>query len=575
MHNTRPRQLWLAAAAMAVAALLGPGMAGHAGAAPTSPTSPTSPASPSAPEAMYDHQAQPGDTLIGLGKRLLIDPRKWPELARVNAMGNPDYIPTGATVRIPLRLMHTDTVPATLVQVQGQAQSAGVDLKPGQDVPEGSELRTGPDGHLTVRLVDGTLLRLRPGSTLLVQQSRRLRDAGGTITGTRLEQGRVEVEATPAAAGRPGFRISTPQGVLGVRGTEFRVTVDAASGSTRGEVLSGAVAFDGHTGGPSERVSAGFGSVIAASGQVAAPVRLLQAPNLAGLPTLQERLLVRFALPALPTLPGAAAYRAQVSADPQFERVLGDLSTATPELRFADLPDGDYVLRVRAVDALGLEGQDAEHRFRLKARPEAPLPSAPTPRAVISGDKVELAWAASTQAQSYRVRLVRAVPGVDADFSTPLQDLQALPGLATTLQGLAPGVYHWQLASVRAGKDQGPWGEPTSFELRPLPSQPNPPVVGDRSVGFSWEGRPGQSFEFQLAPDTGFETPLLTRQLAETALELPLPAAGRYFLRLRARDADGYVGPYTTPQYFDVFNCLRASSGACLRVGGQTLNVTP
>jgi hypothetical protein len=580
---------WLAAAVVALAAAAGNTWAQVAAGAAVLPAPAT--------EAMHEHITSKGDTLIGLGKRYLVNPQAWPELAKANALRNPNQIPTGTTVRIPLRLMQTEAVPATLVHVQGQAQSAGAALQAGQAVAEGSELNTGADGHVTVRLVDGTLLRLRPASKLLVQQSRRLRDAGGTLTGTRLEQGRVEIEAAPAAAGRPGFRIDTPQGVLGVRGTEFRVTADAADGATRGEVLGGAVVFEGRQGGATERVSAGFGTVIAANGQVAAPVRLLGAPTLAGLPSLQERLLMRF---ALPPLPGAAAYRAQISADASFDRVLADLTSATPELRFAELPDGDYVLRVRAVDARGLEGQDADHPFRLKARPEAPLPAAPVPRAVIFGAKADLAWAANAQAQRYRMRLVRIAPLTaaaasttpttpatpptaapaprpitSADFGTPLRDLKDLPGLSTTLEGLAPGVYHWQLASVRAGDDQGPWGEPRSFEMRPLPPEPRPPAVGDRSISFGWEGLPGQTFEFQLARDTEFKTLLLTRQLTEPAFELPLPGTGRFFVRLRARDADGFQGPFTTPQYFDIANCVRDSSGSCVRAGGQTLNLTP
>lgn len=585
MHGlTRAALARLAATAiLANACLTGePVLAAEATKAGTAPA-----AAAEADEPMHEYTTVQGDTLIGLGRRYLVNPNAWPVVAKVNAVRNPNQIPTGTQLRIPLRLMQTQAVPATLVHLEGQAQSGGSALSIGQDVPEGSELRTGADGHVTVRLVDGTLLRLRPASTLQVQRSRRLRDAGGTLTGTRLDQGRVEIEAAPAAAGRPGFRIDTPQGVLGVRGTEFRVSTEGSQGATRGEVLSGTVAFAGRSGGPAEPVDAGFGTVIGAAGQVAAPVRLLDAPSVADLPTLQERLLMRF---ALPPLAGAAAYRAQISADARFDRVLADLTSATPELRFAELPDGDYVLRVRAVDARGLEGQDADHRFRLKARPEAPLPSAPVPRAVIFGSKAELAWTANTQAQSYRLRLVQAAPAAiaaagapaaappvatSADFASPLRDIKGLVGGATTLEGLQPGLYHWQLASVRGDTDQGPWGEARSFEMRPLPPEPRPPVVGDRGISFGWEGRPGQRFEFELARDAEFKQMVLTRQLSEPALELPLPGTGRFYVRLRARDPDGFVGPYTTAQYFEVPNCVRSSSGSCVRAGDTTLNLTP
>lgn len=520
-----------------------------------------------AADAVFTYTAVQGDTLIGLGKRFLIEPARWSELTRANALRNPNRIATGTPIRIPLRLMRTEAVPATLLSVVGEATDSGAGaLKAGQTVPEGGVVSTGPEGHVTLRLVDGTVLRLRPASRLQVNESRRFKDADAVQSGARLERGRVEIEAAPAAAGRPGFKIDTPQGVLGVRGTEFRVATDTAQGITLGEVLGGAVAFDGR--GSSERVTAGHGTAISAAGQVAPPVALLDAPDVSGLPQLQERLLMRFTLPAMPS---ASAYRGQIARDASFDAVLADLTGPTPELRFAELPDGDYLLRVRAIDARGLEGRDADHRFRLKARPEAPLPSAPAPKAVVFGGRVELAWAANQEAQTYRLQLARG----DADFTRPLHDLRGLRSLATTLEGLLPGGYHWRLASVRADGDMGPWGTARSFDMRPLPPDIKPPKVGDRGISFAWDGAPGQTFEFQLARDAAFNNKIIDRQLDRPALEMPLPGTGRFYLRLRARDADGFVGPYTTPQYVDVPNCLRDGSGACVRASDQTLNLAP
>ncbi len=521
-------------------------------------------------EPVYVHVAVRGDTLIGLGRRFLVDPRGWPEVQRANDIRNPNRIPVGSEVRIPLRLMRTEAATANVLGVVGEVRAAGRPLVAGQPnapIGEGNEIATGADGHATVRLVDGTLLRLRPASRLTLRESRRVRDANAVQSGARLERGRVEIEAAPAPAGKPGFRIETPQGVLGVRGTEFRVATEGDSGVTRGEVLGGIVAFSGRVGAPTP-VSAGLGSVIGARGDVATPVKLLPAPEVKALPVLQERILVRLALPALA---GAASYRAQVSLDASFDKVVADLTSTTPELRFADLPDADYVLRVRGIDALGLEGQDGDHRFRLKARPEAPLPSAPAPRAVSFGGRMEFAWTGNAEAASYRMRIA-ATP----DFATPLRVLDDLRDTATVLEGLPTGTWHWQLRSVRAGGDAGPWGDTRSFELRPLPPQPAPPKVGDRGVSFAWEGRPGQTFEFQVARDAAFTQRVLEKQLTEPNLDLPLPGTGRFWVRLRARDPDGFMGPYTTPQSFDAPNCLRDGSGDCVRGGadGQPLQLT-
>ncbi|MFG5409250.1 hypothetical protein ABXN37_15515 [Piscinibacter sakaiensis] len=213
--------------------------------------------------------------------------------------------------------------------------------------------------------------------------------------------------------------------------------------------------------------------------------------------------------------------------------MLADLTTAGAELRFADLPDGDYLLRVRAIDPQGWEGYDADHRFRLKARPEAPLPSSPAPGAVLSGERVSLAWAAHAEAGSYRLQI--AGPGGDA----------------------------------------GPWGDARGFEIRPPPPNPPPPRIGDESLSLAWEGQPGQRFDVQLARDPAFTQGVASVELDRPAVELPLPGSGRFWVRLRVRDPDGFIGPWTAPQSVDVPHCLRDGSGRCVRAGDGIVDTVP
>jgi hypothetical protein len=543
-----------------------------------------------ADEPVFVVTTTPGNTLIGLSKRYLAEPQRWPELARVNGLRNPNRLATGEDIRIPLRLMRVQPVAATVVSVTGNASTVtSPTLKAGQEVPEGGEVITGPDGHVTIRLVDGTVLRLRPDSRLQVRESNRLPDADAVRSGARLKNGRIEVEAAPASAGRPGFTIDTPQGVLGVRGTEFRVAVAEAGGVavTRGEVLGGAVAFSGPAGeGGRARtgsavtavtaVTAGYGTHINPQGSVAPPVPLLPQPDVQGLPTLQERLLMRFELPAATgSGAGAVAYRGQLATDPSFDKVVADVSaTATAkgaELRFAAPPDGDYILRVRGVDDKGLEGLDADHRFRLKARPEAPLPSSPAPRAKLIGSRADLAWSANPQAQSYRLRVAS-----NADFKTVLRDVRGVSGVTTQLQDLPAGVYYWQLASVRGDNDQGPWGDVTSFEIRQPAPAPAPPKISATAIGLSWVALPGQTFDVEVARDASFTQ--LVQQIKtgasgiELALPFPQPSSGRFYVRVRARDGDGYVGPFGSAQFFDIAgeSCGRLSHSVCARTSDET-----
>jgi hypothetical protein len=524
---------------------------------------------PERSEPVHEYVVQRGDTLIGLGRRFLIDPAAWAELARSNQVRDPRRMPVGRTLRIPLRLMRTEPVPATVLSASGAVQSGGAALAGGQSVAEGAAVSTGTDGQVTLRLVDGTLLRLRPAGRVQIEESRRVLGTDGVRSGVRLDQGRVEVQAKPARGGQPGFRIGTPQGVLAVRGTEFRVSVDPAA--TRGEVLEGTVAVSGRATEAEQRVAGGRGTLIDAAGQVAPPVALLPAPDLSALPALQERPLVRL---ALAPLPGAAAYRVQVARDEGFDVLLADVQSATPELRIAGLDDGRYAMRLRAVDALGLEGLDARGTLQLKARPEPPLPRAPAPRTVIRGSKADFAWAANSQAAHYRLQVARADAGAKP-FEAPLHDLRDIAKLEHTIEGLAPGAYLWRLASVKADGDQGPFTDPLTFEVKALPAQPGPPeppTVGDGSVRLFWQGLPGQRFDFEVATDEAFTRLIAQLALDTTEIDLPLKGAtGRFYVRLRAKDPDGFVGPWSSTQHFDVPNCVRDAQRGCVQVQGGLL----
>ena len=517
----------------------------------------------------HPHVVERGDTLIGLGRRYLLEPAQWPQLQRLNAVRDARRLPVGRTLQVPLNLMRSEPADARVDAVRGTVRSAGRAVVAGQALPEGSELESGPDGHVTVRLVDGTVLRLRAGGRARIDTSRRVQGTDSTRSGVRLDQGRVEVQAPPARGGRPGFRIDTPQGVLGVRGTEFRVETTASH--TRGEVMEGVVAVSAAANANEQRVQAGYGTVIDASGRVAAPTALLAAPDVSTLPALHERPLVRLPMPALP---GAVAWRVQVAADEHFDHLLADVRSTTAEVRLVGLPDGRYPMRLRAMDALGLEGRDAHSVLNLKARPEPPLPRAPAARAVIIGSRVDFAWAASSEAARYRLQLARDDAGA-SPFGATLHDVTGLDATTLVLDALSPGLYLWRLGSLRADGDAGPFGDPQAFELRAAPppvaprtapSAPSAPAVGDGSMRVFWQGQPGQRFDVQLAADAAFLQLVEERQVDRPEVELAWPGPGRFHLRLRVREADGFVGPWSAGQHIDVVACVRDSRADCVRV---------
>ena len=364
----------------------------------------------------YVYKVSKGDTLIGLTARLLKTPADWPQVARYNRLSNPNFIRPGLELRVPMALLNHALAPVTVTHVQGDVKAANGGngnaapsvLALGATLAEGVVVVTGKDGYVTLKLQDGSTVRVQSGTEVQVERQRTYNDVGILESVIKLISGRVEslVQKSRSEEKKPAqtrHGVTTPLANLAVRGTEFRVTMDAQSNNTRGEVLAGAVAVaaDGAaTGG--KQVGAGFGSVVDAAKMVSDPIALLAAPDVAQLAKLQERTIVRFPLPALG---GARGYRAQVARDEAFNLVVAEIVSPSPELRVTNIADGGYFLRVRGVDERGLEGRDATHAFTLKARPEPPLTSLPPPKGKVRATEVEFKWSENTEAATYHLQI--------------------------------------------------------------------------------------------------------------------------------------------------------------------------
>jgi hypothetical protein len=521
------------------------------------------PGSSVADDLFFHYYAQEGDTLIGLGETLLSNPGDWPALAHLNRIRNPRSIPVGTELRIPLNLLRSTIKGGTVITRVGTARitpaggSTAQALTEQTRVEAGSTLETGPDGWVTVALADGSILRLAPSSQARLERTRHYESAGFFASTLALIKGRIEALVTHVKGGEPRFEIKTPQAQLGVRGTSFRTTVDEDKHETRGEVLTGSVWL----GAPSSRqsnavVDAGQGAKVNAQAQITAPVALLPAPDLSALPKLHERPLVRLTMPALP---GAKAWHGEVATDAQFSHVLEEADSQTGELRFATLPDGQYHLKVRATDQQGLQGLDAVAPLQLKARPEPPIASAPKPGAKLRARDITLDWAQQEEAARYHLQVTRLGP----DATTVVDD-QQVTGASRTLP-LPPGDYGWRMASIRPNGDRGPWGDTQSFVVKPLPPEAPAPKVTRTHLEFAWPAEQGQTFEFQVAKDRQFSTSVQTTSLQQPQVSIAKPpTGGKLYIRYRAIDADGYVGPYTAPQVIDLPICAQDRRGDCI-----------
>lgn len=507
----------------------------------------------------YPHTVRAGDTLIGIAESLLVRPADWPGLQKINRIANPRRLVPGSIINIPVAWLKEEAARGEVVTVAGNVSGAdGQRLAPGRTLEPGSLIRTGHDGYATLRTPDGAEVLITPSSEAQVSRLSRYVNTSFFSTVMRMLSGRIEA-TVKSLSGPSRFEVQSEFAIAGVRGTRFRVGADAPARRGQVEVLEGEVGFSGAApGAQAVAVAAGFGSATDASGRALPPVPLLAAPAILPADLMQERLVTRF---RFPVVAGAARYRASVASDEQFRQVIEEAFFDTPEIKFANLADGDYFLRARAVDALGIEGRDVTLRFRLKARPEPPLTSAPAPGGKLRATAADFSWAANPDAAQYRIQIAE-----DEAFTRIVQEA-APSGTEFTSRALPFGEYHWRVRSVRGAADPGPWGDPRRFSLRPPPSTPEPPQESGDGLVFNWSGEPGQTFLFQVATDPQFVRVVTERTTKETRMTLARPDQGTYYLRLRATDADGFVGPFTAPQRFTVINRVVDGGGANLSTG--------
>ena len=116
------------------------------------------PAQSGASEAEFLYHAQNGDTLIGLGRRLLRDPLRWHDLQVRNHIATPRRIPLGTVIRIPYAWLRLSPETATVSSVAGVAVHDGKPLVSGETLAQGSRIETGVDGSVTLDLADGSVI---------------------------------------------------------------------------------------------------------------------------------------------------------------------------------------------------------------------------------------------------------------------------------------------------------------------------------------------------------------------------------------------------------------------------------
>ena len=495
------------------------------------------------------YTVQPGDHPWNIAQRFLKGASYGQQLSRLNRIANDHRLQPGTQLRIPSEWLKLQSSRVRLQAVQGDAVvlsgAAGSHAAvQGEILPAGSSLRTAARASATLEFEDGSRVLVRQDTEVRLVQSQQRVLSESRLFNLELLYGALENIVKPDADPTARFEIRSPSAVAAVRGTQFRVS--ATSQQTWAEVIDGSVLVSNGAG--QSAISAGSGTFTEAGRAPGSPIPLLAAPDLSAIPERLERLPIDWPLPAVA---GAVRYRTQIAPDERFEVITSDEVSTPARLRALNIADGDYVLRVRAIDASGLEGISAERVLSVQARPEPPLLIEPAPDGVTLSARPTFRWTQAASGRNYRFQITPASedPAAQASEQTIVDT-----GSTTLPVDIPSGIYRWRVAAIDSATGrQGPWGDRQSFR-RVMPGPGVEPVQSaPGSLTLRWSAQPRtKTYRLQVSRESAFEPLLLDTETVPAQYALEHLAPGKHHIRVQSISDDGYTGPWGEPQTFTV-----------------------
>ena len=301
-----------------------------------------------------------GDSLINICKKYLENSGRWPEIATLNSLKNPDWIYPGQRLFIPVRLLRG--IPLTCevtflkgdVRVRKESMGPWIPLRIGNRLTQGDSVQTGHESATELTFEDGVTFFLRPDSQLKVEIAQK-KGPVHILRDFFIDVGRILIRIRGATGTDSRHKIRTPSAVASARGTEFRVSVDSA-GSTRSEVLKGMI----KVGAMNQYVELREeeGTWVKRGEPPLSPKRLLPPPMPFDLKPVYKQ--IPFHL-KFEQIKDSSLLRAMVAVDRENKDVLLERVIRTGEaMDISGLQDGVYYLVTQSIDGVGLEGPPSE-----------------------------------------------------------------------------------------------------------------------------------------------------------------------------------------------------------------------
>lgn len=362
------------------------------------------------------YRVKPGDTLWEITERYRGAAEEWPIIGDTNRVTEPRHIQPGDVLVLP-------PLPELTAEVRHRQGAAWlireaeerVSLREDMIVAPGDAVETGPQAFVSLHLPHDEDVVL-PSNTRVVLKRQDRRNAR-----LYLERGELEARVPAQRDHQEVLNVDTPTGIIGVRGTHFRVA--HANDGTRVSTWEGEVAL-GHAESTSS-VPSGQGA-FSREGAATRVTSLLPAPRVGNSEFSVDQPL-RIEVSAVS---GAETYRVQLARDPHFQTLFRDKRADSRTIAFDSLPQGFYYVRSSAFDALGIEGRH-DSRLILHRPVEVKVES--------NGNGYTFRWS-DIPRLSYRLQLSE-----DARFHDPFMDRPFEESQGVTLRNLPTDDFFWRL----------------------------------------------------------------------------------------------------------------------------------
>lgn len=259
------------------------------------------------------------------------------------------------------------------------------------------------------------------------------------------------------------------------------------------------------------------------------------------------------------TLDGADDYRVQVFKDNQF--IIFDTLVNTNK---ATLPliQGDYQWRVRGENSAYQSNYSFPTYFYVEESDDLTnqqvVLTAPSSTFATNLNTITLSWGILTAADYYEVEVTNTTSG---NIVFTQNNITTTNVTLNSSHITADGQYLWKVRAYNTTTTTQTQFASRSFLVDTVvPNQPqnnlpsnNASQTVNQTITFSWTipsdsgvVQSSISYEFQIASDVNFTTILLTSPVSGTSTQQSLANTGIYYWRVRAKDAAGNVGAYSS-----------------------------